>query len=91
MWQNLPIGEFWKTFTGKPFKSLFFRRRRNCHFDKARNQTEFLFKLKYGFADTAARDTGRIDDTSAYARLVSNVIWPRPMSWADREKCVEVD
>ena len=87
----MPIDEFWKTFTGKPFKSLFFRSRRNCHFDKARNQTEFLFKLKHGSVETAPRDTGRIDDTSVDARLVANVTSPRQMSWADREKCVEVD
>ena len=46
LWQYLPINELWKTCTGKAFKSPFFRPRGNCHFDKARNQTEFLLKFR---------------------------------------------
>ena len=55
MWHYLPINELWKTFTGKPFKSLFSKPRYNCHFDKARYQTEFLLKFRLRFAEAAFR------------------------------------
>jgi hypothetical protein len=51
VWQYLPINEFWKTFTGNPFKSPFLGPFGNCHFDKARGQTELLVKFQLQSAD----------------------------------------